>query len=188
MSGVQKDGVDVERAWIQTFSGGQFHILDPQQSEILITDIGHALGMLCRFTGHVRRFYSVAEHCVLGSHLVPKEDALWFLLHDASEAYITDINRPLKHYTAIGSVYEPIESEVMSAIAKKFNLNPVEPTAVKQVDNAMLFAEKDQLLVPLEWDAKWGNIKPAKIKVRCWPPEVAETEFLHRYYELSAQL
>lgn len=184
----QKDHVDVERAWIQTFSGGKFHILDPQPSEILITDIGHALGMLCRFTGHVRRFYSVAEHSVLGSYLVPKEDALWFLMHDSSESFITDINRPLKHYTAIGSVYDPIERTVMNAIIKKFGLAPVEPVSVKQVDNAMLFAEKEQLLVPLEWDSKWGNVKAAKIQVRCWPPEVAETEFLHRYYELAGLL
>jgi hypothetical protein len=180
--------VDTKHAWIQTYSGGMFHILDPQQDEILITDIGHALGMLCRFTGHVRRFYSIAEHCVLGSRLVPQKDALWFLLHDASEAYITDLNRPLKHFTGIGSEYLPVEAKIMGAICQKFRLPSEEPASIKKIDNAMLFAEKEQLLAPLEWDAKWGDIKPADVKVKCWAPEVAEVEFLHRFYELTGKV
>jgi|ERR1700677_603715 len=180
--------IDTKRAWIQTYSGGQFHILDPQQDEIAIVDIGHALAMLCRFTGHVRRFYSIAEHSVLGSRLVPQKDALWFLLHDSSEAYINDINRPLKHFTGIGSEYIPVESKIMGAICQKFRLPQEEPTSIKKIDNAMLFAEKEQLLAPLEWDAKWGDIKPADVKVKCWAPEVAEVEFLHRFYELTGQI
>ena len=185
---IQSDSVDVKRAWIQTYSGGMFHILDPQQDEILITDIGHSLAMQCRFTGHVRRFYSVAEHSVLGSRLVSEKDALWFLLHDASEAYIADINRPLKHFTGIGPEYIPVEASIMRAICQKFRLPAEEPPSVKKVDNAMLFAEKEQLLAPMEWDAKWGDIKPADVRVRCWSPEVAEVEFLHRFYELTEQI
>jgi uncharacterized protein len=187
MTQPQIDVVDVKRAWIQTYSGGQFHILDPQQDEILITDIGHALAMQCRFTGHVRRFYSVAEHCVHGSKLVPQKDALWFLLHDASEAFITDINRPLKHFTGIGIEYLPVEAKIMEAICQKFRLPIEEPPSVKKADNAMLFAEKEQLLAPLQWDQEWQG-KAADIKVKCWSPEVAEVEFLHRYYELTSQL
>lgn len=182
------NSVDVKRAWIQTYSGGVFHILDPQQDEILITDIGHSLAMQCRFTGHVRRFYSIAEHCVLGSRLVPQKDALWFLLHDASEAYIADINRPLKHYTGVGSEYMPVEALIMKAICKKFRLPEEEPVSIKEADNAMLFTEKDQLLPPMDWDFKWGDIKSADVKVKCWAPEVAEVEFLHRFYELNGQL
>ena len=180
--------VDIRKAWIQTYSGGQFHILDPQQDEILITDVGHALAMLCRFTGHVRRFYSIAEHSVLGSRLVPPGDALWFLLHDASEAFINDINRPLKHFTGVGPAYIPIEAVVMKAICKKFRLPEEEPASIKKIDNAMLMAEKEQLLAPMEWDSKYGEIKPANIKVKCWAPEVAEVEFLHRFYELTNKL
>jgi uncharacterized protein len=182
------DTVDAKRAWIQTYLGGKFHILNPQQDEIDIRDIGHALAMMCRFTGHVRRFYSVAEHCVLGSLLVPQKDALWFLLHDASEAYIADINRPLKHFTGIGSEYLPVEALIMKEICQKFRLSLDEPASIKKTDNAMLIAEKEQLLAPLEWDSKWGDIKAAEIKVRCWAPEVAEVEFLHRYYELTSKI
>jgi 5'-nucleotidase len=185
---IQSDSVDTKRAWIQTYSGGKFHILDPQQDEILITDVGHSLAMQCRFTGHVRRFYSVAEHCVLGSRLVPIKDALWFLLHDSSETWIADVNRPLKHFTGIGPEYMPIEAKIMEAVCQKFRLPVEEPPSIKKVDNAMLFAEKEQLLVPMEWDTKWGDIKPADIKVKCWAPEVAEIEFLHRFYELTGSL
>jgi hypothetical protein len=185
-----KDGIDVSRAWIQTYSGGTFHILDPQQDEILITDIGHSLAMQCRFTGHVRRFYSVAEHCVLGSRLVPSKDALWFLLHDASEAYIADINRPLKHFTGIGPEYIPVEEAIMKAVCKKFRLAEEQPVSIKKFDNIMLFTEKEQLLSPMDWDSKWGGseIEAADVKVKCWAPEVAEVEFLHRFYELTNKL
>lgn len=183
-----KDAVDSKRAWIQTYKGGQFHILDPQQDEIVITDIGHALAYLCRFTGASRSFYSVAEHCVLGSRLVPAKDAMWFLLHDGSEAYIGDLNRPLKHFTGVGPAYLPVEAVIMKAICQKFRLSEEEPASIKRIDNAMLFAEKEQLLAPMDWDFKWGDIKPAEVKVKCWSPEVAEVEFLHRFYELTGSL
>ena len=103
--------VDVDRAWIQTYTGGKFHLLAPRQEEINIVDIAHALSMMCRFTGHVRRFYSVSEHSWHASYLVPKQDALWALLHDASEAYMADMNRPLKHFTAIGPAYLKVEKK-----------------------------------------------------------------------------
>lgn len=183
------DVVDVSKAWIQTASGGIFHILAPQQREIHITDIGHSLAMQCRFTGHVRRFYSIAEHSVLGSYLVPEKDALWFLLHDASEAYIADINRPLKHFTSVGSSYLPVEANIMQAIVSRFHLPWPEPESIKRSDNAMLYAEKNQLLPPMDWDTKWGDSPtPANVKVRCWDPEVAEVEFLHRFYQLTHRL
>jgi len=184
-----KDGPDVSRAWIQTVSGGQFHILDPRQDEIHITDIGHALAQMCRFTGHVRRFYSVAEHCVLASQIVPAQDALWALLHDASEAYIADLNRPLKHFTAVGPTYLETEKKIMDAICVKFRISPDQPASVHKADTAMLYAEKDQLMPPMIWETKWGNDQqPADIKVRCWSPEIAKVEYLHRYYELTKQL
>jgi uncharacterized protein len=182
------ESFDASRAWIQTASGGVFHILDPQLDEIVITDIGHSLAMQCRFVGQTRKFYSVAEHSVLGSYLVPEEDALWFLLHDSSEAFLADISKPLKHFTGVGTAYLPVEAEIMKAICKKFHLPIEEPASVKAADNAMLFAEKEQLLPPMDWSPAWGNIKAADVRVRCWPPEIAEVEFLHRFYELTNKL
>jgi uncharacterized protein len=185
------DTVDVSKAWIQTYTGGVFHILDPRQNEIRPVDIGHSLAMQCRFTGHVRRFYSVAEHCTLGSYIVEPKFALEFLLHDASEAYIADINRPVKHYTQVGPAYAEVEARIMAAVRVKFDLLETEPLEVKDIDNRMLFAEKQQLLSPMEWTDKWGwmgEIIPAQVQVRCWPSEIAEVEFMHRFYELTGQL
>lgn len=181
--------VDVSKAWIQTAGGGVFHILDPRQNEIFITDIAHALSMMCRFTGHVRKFYSVAEHCVHASRIVPPEDALWALLHDASEAYIADLNRPLKHFTAVGETYMTVETTIMKAICTKFRLPFEQPKSVHDADTAMLYAEKDQLMPPVDWEVKWGtNQKSADVQTRCWAPDVAKAMFLSRYYELTDQI
>src|ERR1017187_10636100 len=76
---------------ITTFSGIHFWPLLPNPADIRIEDIAHALSNQCRFAGHAREFYSVAEHSVRVSQLCPPEDALWGLLHDASEAYLTDV-------------------------------------------------------------------------------------------------
>lgn len=85
--------------WIQTVSGKRFYLLDPRPEMICLEDIAHALGQLCRFTGHTRSFLSVAEHSVTVSHLLkpfgPAAE-LAGLLHDAAEAYIGDVNNPLK--------------------------------------------------------------------------------------------
>ena len=183
------DGVDPDKARIQTASGGQFHILDPRQDEINIEDIGHALSKMCRFTGHVRKFYSVAEHSVHASRIVPPQDALWALMHDSSESYIADMNRPLKHFTPVGPVYKEIEKKVMAAICEKFRLPEGQPESVTEADTALFYAEKEQLMPPMEWDTKWGvKETPAKVQVRCWNSDIAKTVFLYRFYELTNQL
>jgi hypothetical protein len=124
--------------WIQTFSGVEFYPFDPLPSEILIEDIAHALSMQCRYAGHVRRFYSVAEHCVRVAELLPIEDRLWGLLHDASEAYLVDLPRPIKRHSEIGRLYREAEAVLMESICDRFNLAPVEPDSVGVADKAML--------------------------------------------------
>lgn len=78
-------------SYIQTLSGKHFNYLDIQQDDIVIEDIATALSHICRFAGHLPEFYSVGQHSVLTSHLVPQEFALEALLHDAAEAYLQDI-------------------------------------------------------------------------------------------------
>jgi len=126
--------------WIQTFSGIQFYPLDPQTQDISIQDIAHSLSLTCRFNGHCSKFYSVAEHCVLGVMLAKKmnfslEEQKWILLHDASEGYISDVPRPIKGQL-IG--YKDIEKKIENIIAQKFNL-PLEMSSnVKKIDNILL--------------------------------------------------
>src|SRR5690242_11754504 len=82
--------------WMQTYTGRRFWPLDPRVDDIDIGDIAHHLSLVCRFAGACREFYSVAQHCVGVSYVCDPKDALWGLLHDAAEAYVGDMVRPLK--------------------------------------------------------------------------------------------
>lgn len=106
-------------SYIQTLSGKHFNYLDIQHDDIVIEDIATALSHLCRFAGHLPEFYSVGQHSVLTSHLVPQEFALEALLHDAAEAYLQDIPSPLKRLLPD---YQVIEARVDAAIRQKFGL------------------------------------------------------------------
>jgi hypothetical protein len=132
--------------WIQTYSGGQFWPLDPRAEEVEIADIAHALSNMCRFTGHVKEFYSVAQHSVLVAELVPTEHKLWALLHDASEAYLHDLPRPLKRSQPFGALYKGHEARLMEVICEKFGLPAEEPPCVKDADTRLLMTERRDLM------------------------------------------
>ena len=114
--------MNISNAAIETYSGKWFDILNPQPEMIDIESIAHATSMVCRFSGHTRHHYSVAQHSWLGSYLVPRENALEFLLHDASEAYIGDMSRPLKHCTEAGKHYREVEARITAVIREVFGL------------------------------------------------------------------
>lgn len=169
--------------WMQTFSGRQFWPVDPRADEVFIVDIAHSLANLCRFAGHCERFYSVAEHSVLVSYVVPPEDALAGLLHDASEAYVVDIPRPLKPFIA---GYKDIEARVWRAIASRYGLADSLPASVKLADNAVLLAEAEQIMKP--HPAPWCVPgEPANVIVHGYRPEIATAHFLARFAELTAE-
>ena len=180
-------------AWIETYSGKKFHLLDPQPEEIDIYDIAHALSNQCRYTGHTRVFYSVAEHSYYVSRLVPSRYALEGLLHDASEAYLSDLSRPVKYLTPIGKPYLEVEERIMSTIAAKFGFDLPLPREVKDADNAMLLAEKRELMTALSWDddaaseeARANAIKTvADFGVYGADPGYAERNFLARFREVE---
>lgn len=168
--------------WLQTHSGIAYWPLDPRASEVAIVDIAHALGMVCRYAGHCNKFYSVAEHCVHVSRIVPPQDALAGLLHDAPEAYIHDITRPLKRHLA---GYQGIEWMNWHAIAAAFRVDPVLPKSVHDADTSMLFVERRALL--REPPAPWGFEDPGlakNVRIECWSPEAAKLEFTGRFLEL----
>ena len=82
--------------YVSTYTGKQFFPLDPQQDQVDIEDIAHGLAYQCRFNGQTRYFYSVAQHSLIVAGLVPKRLYLAALLHDAAEAYMGDMVKPLK--------------------------------------------------------------------------------------------
>ena len=125
-------------SWILTRGLRRFDFNDPGSFDYRVSDIASALSNLCRFTGHTSEFYSVAEHSVLVSTLVPQQHALEGLLHDAAEAFVGDMSNPLKQHFP---EFKALEKKVDAAIREKFGL-PATPTpAVKQMDIGMLYAE-----------------------------------------------
>lgn len=168
--------------WIQTHSGRAFWPLDPRAEEMAIEDVAHSLSQLCRFNGHCRRFYSVAQHSVLASRIAAPRHALWTLLHDAAEAYLGDMTRPLKKsLTAFGIA----ENRVLKVVAQKFGLEWPMPEAVKRADNTMLVTEaRDLMSRP---PSPWGMAeKPLTGKIKPWSSRVAERRFLKRFRELTS--
>lgn len=167
--------------WILTYTGRQFWPLDPRPDEVCIEDIAHALSMLCRFGGHCSIFYSVAEHSVNTSRIVSQEFAMAALLHDAAEAYVVDIPRPLKRYL---SNYSTVEQVVWMSITKRFGIPNELPEEVKQADIAMLKAEASQIMAA--HPTAWESYKiAANVKIVGLPPQYAKCLFMDRFIELS---
>lgn len=152
--------------WIQTYHGGSISLENPNPDDIQIEDIAHALSLICRFTGHVKQHYSVAEHCVLQATYAmnktrDKNLALWGLLHDAPEAYLGDVSTPLK---SMLPHYKVLEDNMMDVIGRKYGLWSVDvngnkiskiddenrqlfiPRYIKDLDASILLNERNQLL------------------------------------------
>ena len=168
--------------WTPTYSGGIFHPLDPRPEEVLIGDIAHHLSNNCRFVGAVKTHFSIAQHSVIVSSLVPEQDALWGLLHDASEAYLSDISRPVKRFLA---GYEELEERLMRVVATKFGLPWPMPDSIRLADDICVCTEQRDLLKPgpgLCECPKGIKLLPDKIKPMS--NRNAEQAFLARFYQL----
>jgi hypothetical protein len=163
--------------WMQTGGGNQFWPLDPRPSEVHIRDIAGALSKLCRFGGHCRRFYSVAEHCVHMARAASEGARLTALLHDASEAYLSDVIRPIK--PALTN-YLAIEAALERAIAERFGLQWPWLPEIKTLDNAMLMAERDQAMKapPNPWVTE---VPPLGVELQFWTPARAEFEYVSEF-------
>lgn len=172
--------------WIQTASGRRYPLLDPQPSDFHIEDIAKALSHVCRFSGHCKTFYSVAQHSVLCSLFVgDSNQALAALLHDATEAYLADISSPLKH-SYVMKEYRFLEKRTEKVLAERFGLPFPMPPCIKEVDNRMLLTERNNLLG--EVLERWGveiEAKPFDYVIEPWSSQRAEYEFLCRYETLG---
>ena len=171
---------------IFTYSGGFIRPLDPSPEDILIEDIAHALANQCRWTGHVRRFFSVAEHSMNVAKLVPQELKLTALLHDASEAYLADLARPIKKAAGLGEVYLEVEERLEAAIAARFGIDPTPlgHKAVKTADEQALWAEAKKLLPKL---GEQMPEPPRGIVIRCLTPEAAEADFIAAFFKYGGE-
>lgn len=174
---------------IVTATGIEFHLLDPTIDEICIEDVAHSLGNICRFAGHTRKFYSVAQHSLIVSEIVSGDHALWGLLHDAAEAYMGDITRPLKRAldALAGGLLTEVEDNLMAAVIKRFNLSiPVPREAIKVADNIALATEKRDLM-PVS-SATWADLpNPLPSKIVPLNSYEARMKFLWRYEYLTGE-
>lgn len=168
---------------ILTHGGHYFNFERPEESVIDIEDIAHSLANLCRFSGHVQRFYSVAQHSVLVSELLPGPLKLAGLLHDAPEAYLGDVSAPLK---TLLPDYRHIEDRVSAAVLGTFGLSyPLDPQ-VKVADMRALATEKRDLMPysEVEWECIRG-LEPHPKHIAGCSPIMAEMMFLEQFFALG---
>jgi len=169
--------------WMHTYTGRKFYPLDPREDEINIIDIAHALSMNCRYNGHTKKFYSVAEHCVLMTDYLPQELKLAGLLHDSAEAYMSDLIHPIKKN--MPKFYE-IENRLLNRIYQRYNIEIIEDEwdFVKQIDFDIAGDEKEQAMNNpnnIEWEIIGVGLGA---KLKFWSPELAKVHFLLKFVEL----
>jgi len=163
--------------WMATYSGTKFWPCDPRPEEVHLTDIAHALSNLCRFGGHLSRFYSVAEHCVHICRAAPVTLKRVALLHDASETYLVDMPRPIK---VMLPEYRFIESNLEECIAKRVKPQYPWPAKIKELDNAILLTEWHMFGTTPDLLNHLENLgAPLRVKLEGWNPPKAELEFLY---------
>ena len=172
---------------LRTYTGKLVKPLALEAQHIDILDVAHGLSNLCRFNGHCRQFYSVAEHSVRVSNILPSHLQLWGLLHDAAEAYLVDLPRAVKTSRGLGELYRMAENRAMQTLVARFGLEWPEPPEVKTADRVLLATEiRDLLSVGASTpDCEMPSALPERIEP--WIPVVAREKFLLQYEMLTAQ-
>lgn len=165
--------------WMMTYTGRKFFPLDPRAEDIDLRDIAWGLAHQCRYNGHGRFFYSVAEHSVLMSRhfseTLPSREAL---LHDAAEAYIGDVIRPLKRSLP---QFVEIEANLERVIFARFNLPAILRDEIKAADTAILTDERNRLFDPEVCEAHgWSARERLGVHIEGWSPVDAFGLFMQR--------
>lgn len=170
--------------WFLTYTGKQVFPLDMSAGDVDIVDIAHSLSNICRFNGHCSRFYSVAQHSVYVAQRLPMRLRFPGLMHDATEAYCSDVIRPIKRMI---KGYEEIENRVWMAICERFGLSTELDPLIKEVDCRVLLTEKRDILVRHDWQwteeqAGDSRLEPYdSLYIRPWKPKFAKFKFLHMF-------
>lgn len=178
--------------WIETYTGKTFDYESIESNKIVIEDIAHALSNICRFNGHSLRFYSVCEHSILVANeiekLYPKDKhfILQALLHDATEAYMPDVPKPLKYFWDTKFHIMDFEDKIMTHIYHQLKINTTKSQTyrIKQYDNALLRTESNILFKDRKlWEFPGGTPEVNPFIVG-WYPETVEEKFLSYYNKL----
>jgi hypothetical protein len=170
--------------WFVTFTGRRFYPLDPRVEDIDIRDIAHSLALQSRWMGHCKTHYSIASHALACARVAEMGDChedtvKWCLMHDASEAYVGDVIRPIKRSLLVDTSppdcpspqgtwvesFKALENRFHQLIAERFDLPEEMPDAVHEIDNRMLVTEayhltnyeRDQHWIT---EKSWAHIKP----------------------------
>lgn len=177
-----------DNAVLETVSGRLIDLERPDPRSISITDIAHALSMICRYNGHVPSFYTVAQHSVLVSRAVAPGWEREALMHDAAEAYVGDLTRPVKRALGPLNDHAVMEARVYDAVARRFGLRPLSGE-VTLADLRVALAELRDLFVPPRTSPLLADgVVPIAQWVCAWPRELAQREFLDRFEELFGSL
>jgi 5'-deoxynucleotidase YfbR-like HD superfamily hydrolase len=166
---MKKPRLNIDKS-IRTYSGKYLNVFSPRPEDIDIVDIAHGLSHMCRFGGHTKKYYSVAEHSIFVCNSLPSPKKLAGLMHDASEAYLLDIPTPIKIHLP---EYLEIEHNLMLAIASKFGFTYPKDSTVESADKSALVYE-------------WENIVLSD-NVNALSPLQAKDKFLEMFYTLTAK-
>lgn len=160
--------------WIQTYTARQFFPLEPRGEDLDLHDVAHALSLQCRFNGHCRAFYSVAEHSVRVARLLAPELSLWGLLHDAAEAYLSDLPSPIKVQLP---AFQRAEERLLELIAHRYGLCWPMPEEVALADRRLLATEARDLMAPAPTSWRLG-VTPLPERIEPWTALAAEQQML----------
>lgn len=191
MTATDLNGPPAPGPYLQTVSGRWLNPFDPDPEQIDIGDIARALSNQCRFGGHCRAFYSVAQHSVLVSELVAQrggdvEDVFAALMHDAAEAYLGDMPHPIKHRSPLGAAFREVEEHLERALRERFGIR-TDVAALKPADRALLATERRAFSAETWHWPELEGIEPLEIELNAWPPDLAERKFAQRFAELQSR-
>jgi 5'-deoxynucleotidase YfbR-like HD superfamily hydrolase len=173
--------MEKEDAWIRTYTGGKLYFFHPEKSNINIEDIAHSLSLICRFNGATEKFYSVAQHSVFVADKVKenggtKEEIYSALMHDSSEAFISDVPSPFKKFFP---GFKQAETRMEKFLANKFQFKFPYAQIVKDYDLIALSTEMRDLMKVS--DSKLLKVKPTKENIKPKSAKESEKLFLNRY-------
>lgn len=172
---------------IQTYSGIMLDFLNPTNEMIVLEDIGRALSRVCRYGGHTRDHYSVAEHSVHIVRWLRRKTSDTFtlrqgFLHDAPEYAVGDMVKPLKNL--IGTPFAEVEGRMWAVICDRFNMPLGLKPLVKEADLRILMNEKDAVFIR---QVPWGwKVEPLDgVSIQFWTAEQAYQEFMSEARKLG---